>query len=126
MIIGIGTDLCDSRRIEKILSEKGDKFIARVFTNHEQETAESRNDKALYYAKRWAAKEACAKALGLGFRDGLLMSDFEVRNNDKGKPEMHISGRSLDLIKDQHGEVKIHLSLTDEAPYASAYVVIEK
>lgn len=131
MIIGIGTDICDIHRIEKLLDEKGERFIARTFTEAEQATANARKNGGLVaaaYAKRFAAKEACAKALGSAIRDGILFTDISVTNDLLGKPEITLDGKAqarLETLTPSGMEGRIHLSLTDEHPYAQAFVVIE-
>lgn len=128
MIIGLGSDLCDIRRIEKTLERFGDRFVARVFTPIEQRKAESRAHRAATYAKRFAAKEACAKALGTGFSRGVFLKDIGVVNGPSGAPTVALTGgaakRLMALVPNDH-DVKIHLTLTDEAPLAMAVVVIE-
>jgi holo-[acyl-carrier protein] synthase len=128
MIIGLGSDLCDIRRIEKTLERFGDRFVARVFTPIEQRKAESRAHRAATYAKRFAAKEACAKALGTGFSRGVFLKDIGVVNGPSGAPTLALTGgaaqRLAALVPKDH-DVKIHLTLTDEAPLAMAVVVIE-
>ena len=128
MIIGLGSDLCDIRRIEKTLERFGDRFVARVFTPIERRKAESRAHRAATYAKRFAAKEACAKALGTGFSRGVFLKDIGVVNGPSGAPTLALTGgaaqRLAALVPKDH-DVKIHLTLTDEAPLAMAVVVIE-
>jgi len=128
MIIGLGSDLCDIRRIEKTLERFGDRFVARVFTPIEQRKAESRAHRAATYAKRFAAKEACVKALGTGFSRGVFLKDIGVVNGPLGAPTMALTGgaakRLMALVPNDH-DVKIHLTLTDEALLAMAVVVIE-
>jgi len=128
MIIGLGSDLCDIRRIEKTLERFGDRFVARVFTPIEQRKAESRAHRAATYAKRFAAKEACAKALGTGFSRGVFLKDIGVVNGPSGAPTVALTGgaakRLAALVPKDH-DVNILLTLTDEAPLAMAVVVIE-
>lgn len=128
MIVGMGSDLCDIRRIEASLARFGDRFIHRLFTDVERERSERKGDRAASYAKRFAAKEACAKALGTGFRQGVAWRDLGVVNLRSGKPTMILTGQAGDvlakLVPDGH-EAVIHLSLTDEPPYAQAFVIIE-
>ena len=128
MIIGLGNDLCDIRRIEKSLERFGDRFIQRIFTEVEQKRSEGRATRAASYAKRFAAKEACAKALGTGMHQGVAWRDLGVINLRSGKPTMALTGGSATrlaaLIPSGHTAV-IHLSLTDEIPYAQAFVIIE-
>ena len=128
MIVGIGADLADIRRIEATLERFGERFVARVFTEIERERSERRQARAASYAKRWAAKEACAKALGTGLRMGVAWREMGVVNLASGQPTMRLTGgaraRLLALIP--HGLVPhIHLTITDDHPYAQAFVVIE-
>ena len=129
MIIGLGSDLCDIRRIERTLERFGTRFTGRVFTEVERSRAERRPlTRAGTYAKRFAAKEACAKALGTGFRRGVFFSDLGVVNLRSGKPTLALTGgsaRRLEEIVPEGFEPVIHLSLTDEYPYAFAQVIIE-
>jgi holo-[acyl-carrier protein] synthase len=131
MIFGIGHDLVDIRRIEKLLEKSGAQFIERTFTKEEQDTARSRDNGGLTaatYAKRFAAKEACAKALGTAIRNGISFLDFSVTNTEAGKPVLTLSGQAalyLQKATPEGKHVHIHLSLTDEYPYAQAYVIIE-
>lgn len=129
MIIGIGTDLTNINRIEKTIARFGARFKNRVFTKAEQEKAESRpHNIAATYAKRWAAKEACSKALGTGIRMGISWQDIAITNNASGKPIINVTGwaqeRLLAMTPPKHQAV-IHLSLTDDMPWAQAFVVIE-
>jgi holo-[acyl-carrier-protein] synthase len=128
MIIGIGSDLIDIRRIEKTLERFGERFINRVFTPVEIKRSERKAQRIPSYAKRFAAKEACSKALGTGFRAGVFMKDLGVVNLPTGQPTMALTNgaaRRLEaLIPDGH-EAKIHLTITDEPPYAQALVIIE-
>ena len=128
MIVGIGTDLADIRRIEKTLNRFGQRFENRVFTELEQAKANRRKDKAATYAKRWAAKEACSKALGTGLRMGVAWKEMGVVNLKSGKPTMKLTGgaaaRMMSLIPE--GRVpRIHVTITDDYPYAQAFVIIE-
>ena len=132
MIFGIGTDMVDIRRIEALLdSGRAERFIERTFTKAEQDTADSRKNGGLTaaaYAKRFAAKEACVKAMGSAIREGILFTDIEVRNDERGKPSLTLSGRALEhlhTITPEGHEPRLHLSLSDEAPYALAFVTIE-
>ncbi len=128
MILGIGTDLANIERIERTLDRFGDRFRNRVFTEIEQKKAERRRDTAGTYAKRWAAKEACSKALGTGLRMGIAWKDMAVSNLDTGQPVMHVSGWAKDRLAKMtptgHKAV-IHVTLTDDHPWAQAFVVIE-
>ncbi|WP_421997648.1 holo-ACP synthase [Reyranella sp.] len=127
MIVGIGNDLCDIRRIEKSLERFGDRFVQRVFTQIEQQRSEARAGRAASYAKRFAAKEACAKALGTGLRRGVFWRDMGVINQRGGKPTLALSGgalaRLLEITPDGM-EAQIDLTLTDEYPLAQAIVII--
>ena len=128
MIIGIGSDLCDIRRIEKSLERFGDRFVQRIFTEIEQKRSEGRATRAASYAKRFAAKEACAKALGTGMRRGVFWRDMGVVNMRSGQPTMALTGGALarlhEIMPPGHRPV-VHLSLTDDHPYAQAFVIIE-
>jgi len=128
MIIGVGSDLIDIRRVEKTLERFGERFIGRVFTDIERRKSEGRRERAASYAKRFAAKEACAKALGTGFRDGVFMRDLGVVNLRSGKPTMALTGGAavrLEAIVPPGLKPVIHVTITDEWPHAQAYVVIE-
>jgi len=131
MIIGIGTDLLDMRRIEKLLGRFEKRFIERCFTPAEIEKAESRRAGGAHihtYAKRFAAKEACAKALGTGFAKGIGLKDIEVVNDENGQPYIHLyraAQERLQSLTPQGKEAKIHLAVTDEPPFAQAWVIIE-
>jgi holo-[acyl-carrier protein] synthase len=128
MIIGIGSDLCRIDRIEKTLARFGERFEARCFTDVERARANRRPAmKADTYAKRFAAKEACSKALGTGMRSGVAWRDMGVVNLPTGRPTMLMTGSALKRLQDltpKGYEADIHLSLTDDAPYAMAFVVI--
>ncbi|KEO54163.1 MAG: holo-ACP synthase [Thioclava marina] len=128
MILGIGTDLANIERIERTLERFGDRFRNRVFTETEQRKAERRKDVAGTYAKRWAAKEACSKALGTGLRMGISWRDMAVTNLPTGQPAMHVTGWAADRLKEmtpEGYEAIIHVTLTDDHPWAQAFVVIE-
>ena len=128
MILGIGTDLANIDRIQGVLSRHGDRFRNRVFTEMEQAKASRRKDEAGTYAKRWAAKEACSKALGTGLRMGIAWRDMSVTNLSSGQPVMEVTGwakNRLDEITPSDHEAVVHVSLTDDHPWAQAYVVIE-
>ena len=128
MIIGIGSDLIDIRRIEKTLERFGDRFINRVFTPVEIKRSERKAQRIPSYAKRFAAKEACSKALGTGFRMGVFMKDLGVVNLPTGQPTMALTngaGARLEALIPEGHEAKIHLTITDESPYAQALVIIE-
>lgn len=128
MILGIGTDLANIVRIAGTLDRFGDRFRNRVFTEVEQQKAERRKDTVGTYAKRWAAKEACSKALGTGLRMGIGWKDMSVRNLRTGQPVMELTGwaakRLEELTPDGH-VATVHVSLTDDHPWAQAFVVIE-
>jgi holo-[acyl-carrier protein] synthase len=128
LIIGIGSDLTDIRRIEKTLERFGDRFAQRIFSPVERARSERRADRAASYAKRFAAKEACAKALGTGMRAGVFWKDMGVVNARSGQPTMVLSGgaeQRLRAMTPPGAQAVIHLSLTDDHPYALAFVVIE-
>jgi holo-[acyl-carrier protein] synthase len=128
MIIGIGSDLCDIRRIEKSLERHGERFTNRIYTDIERARAERKANRAATYAKRFAAKEACAKALGTGLSRGVFWRDMGVVNQRSGQPTMKLTGGAAErlqaLIPAGH-EAVIHLTITDEHPYAQAFVIIE-
>jgi len=127
MILGIGSDLIDIRRIEKTLERYGERFIERVFTPTERAKAERRKTRVDTYAKRFAAKEACAKALGTGLRDGVFWRDMGVVNLPSGRPTMDLTGGALERLKaitPDGYDVRIDVSITDEWPLAQAFVVI--
>ncbi len=129
MILGLGSDICDIRRVEKALDRFGDRFIARVFTETERKKADRRSgqNRAGTYAKRFAAKEACAKALGTGFNRGVFMSDLGVVNQPGGQPTMLLSGGAaerLNALVPAGMRARIDLTMTDEYPYAYAQVII--
>lgn len=128
MIIGIGTDLANIDRIARTLARFGDRFRQRVFTEEERARAARRHDDPATYAKRWAAKEACSKALGTGLAMGISWRDMWVTNLPGGQPVMHVSGWAADrlaALTPEGYEAMIHVSLTDDAPWAQAFVVIE-
>jgi holo-[acyl-carrier protein] synthase len=128
MILGIGSDLSDIRRIQTSLDRFGDRFRERVFTEIERTRSERKGDPAASYAKRFAAKEACAKALGTGMRAGVFWRDMGVVNMRSGRPTMALTGgalKRLEAITPPGMSAVIHVSLSDEIPYAMAYVIIE-
>jgi holo-[acyl-carrier protein] synthase len=128
VIVGVGSDLCDIRRIEKTLARFGKRFIARCFTETEQRRSERRTGLAASYAKRFAAKEACAKALGTGLRRGVFWRDMGVVNLPSGQPTMRLTGGAAEWLRTilpPGTEPFIHLTLTDEHAFAMAFVVIE-
>jgi holo-[acyl-carrier protein] synthase len=127
MIIGIGSDLIDIRRIEKTIDRFGDRFLDRIFTSLEREKSEGRSNRIESYAKRFAAKEACAKALGTGFRRGVFWRDMGVVNLRSGKPTMALTGGAQQRLSDilpKGQTAQIELSMTDEPPLAQAIVII--
>ena len=127
MILGLGNDIIDIRRIEKALDRYGERFLARVFTATERAKSEARVGRAASYAKRFAAKEACAKALGTGFRAGVWWRDMGVVNLPSGRPTLELTGgakRRLEAITPAGYEARIDLTITDEGPMAQAFVVI--
>lgn len=128
MIIGFGSDLCDITRIEKALAQYGDRFVQRCFTSVEQKRSDARAGRAASYAKRFAAKEACAKALGTGLRRGVFWRDMGVANLRTGQPTMILTGgaaKRLAEITPAGHIARIHLTITDEHPLAQAVVIIE-
>lgn len=127
MIIGIGSDLIDIRRVERTIARFGDRFLDRIFTETERRKSDGRHNRAESYAKRYAAKEACSKALGTGFRRGVFWRDMGVVNLAGGKPTMALTGgaaRRLAEILPAGCEARIEVSLTDEPPMAQAIVII--
>src|SRR5579885_543898 len=128
MIIGLGSDLCDIRRLEEMLQRFGPRFTERCFTEVERRKSERRAERASSDLKRFAAKEACAKALGTGLRAGVFWRDMGVVNARSGQPTLALTGgaaRRLAAITPPGFEARVHLSLTDDHPYAQAFVVIE-
>ena len=128
MIIGIGSDLSDIRRVAETLERFGDRFTHRIFTEIERTRSERKPDRASSYAKRFAAKEACAKALGTGMRAGVFWRDMGVVNMRSGQPTMALTGgaaQRLAAMTPAGHKAVIHLSLTDDHPYAQAFVIIE-
>jgi holo-[acyl-carrier protein] synthase len=127
MILGIGNDIIDIRRIEKTIARFGDRFIQRIFTAVEQKKSEARANRAASYAKRYAAKEACSKALGTGFRAGIYWRDMGVVNLPSGKPTMALTGGALERLKAMTPEgmvPQIDVSITDEEEMAYVIVII--
>jgi holo-[acyl-carrier protein] synthase len=131
MIIGVGSDLIDIRRVAKVIERHGDRFLNRIFTDAERAKAERRanNEKMVVatYAKRFAAKEACSKALGTGIRRGVWWRDMGVVNLPSGRPSMMLTGgalKRLQMLTPQGLEARIDLSLTDDWPLAQAFVII--
>ena len=127
MIIGIGNDIVDITRIERVLDRFGERFLNRIFTPAERERAERRANRAATYAKRFAAKEACSKALGTGFRRGVFWRDMGVTNLGSGKPTMALTGGALGRLNEIVPEgmiAQIDVSLADDYPMAQAIVLI--
>jgi holo-[acyl-carrier protein] synthase len=127
MILGIGSDLVDIRRIESVIARHGERFLRRVFTEVERAKAERRAAAAATYAKRFAAKEACAKALGTGMRAGVFWRDIGVINLASGRPTLELSGgalRQLQAMTPAGYQPRIDLTITDEWPTAQAFVII--
>lgn len=128
MIVGIGSDLCNIERIERSLERFGEKFLERVFTNVERDKAQSRPfTKAGTLAKRFAAKEAFAKAVGTGFRRGVFMKDIGVVNAPSGAPTIIATGGAkarLDALAPEGHAIEIHLTMTDDHPWAQAFVIL--
>lgn len=128
MIIGIGSDLIDIRRVEKTLERYGDRFIRRIFTEVERKKARSRANPIPTYAKRFSAKEACSKALGTGIRRGVFFKDMGVVNLPSGQPTMELTGgalKRLEAIIPKGMKPRIHVSITDEEDWAQTFVIIE-
>ncbi len=127
MILGLGNDLIDIRRIEKIIDKYGDRFLDRIFTETEREKSERRAGRIASYAKRFAAKEACSKALGTGLAQGVYWRDMGVVNLSSGKPTMVLSGRArehLEAMAPDGSSARIDLTITDDFPLAQAIVII--
>jgi holo-[acyl-carrier protein] synthase len=128
MIIGLGNDMVDIRRIEQTLERYGSRFVARIFTDVEQKKSDRRAQRAASYAKRFAAKEACSKALGTGFRRGVFWKDMGVVNEPSGRPTLQLTGgarEQLERITPAGHTARIQLTITDDFPYAQAVVIIE-
>ncbi len=127
MILGIGNDIIDIRRIERTLDKFGDRFVQRIFTEIEQRRSERRANRAASYAKRFAAKEACSKALGTGFRRGVFWRDLGVVNLPSGKPTVHLTNGALLRLEEITPEgmvAQVDLTITDDFPTAQAIVLI--
>lgn len=127
MIIGLGSDSIDIRRIEKTIEAHGERFLNRVFTGIERQKSDRRRMRAASYAKRWAAKEACAKALGTGMNQGVFWRDIGVVNLPSGKPTIELTGgaaQRLEMLTPQGKKVQIDVSITDDFPLAQAIVII--
>ena len=128
MIIGIGNDMVDIRRVEQTLEKFGDRFRDRIFTETEKKKSDNRAQRAASYAKRFAAKEACSKALGTGFNRGVFWKDMGVVNEPSGRPTMVLTGGALEQLQrlvPAGMSPKVHLTITDDFPYAQAMVIIE-
>jgi holo-[acyl-carrier protein] synthase len=127
MIIGLGNDMIDIRRVERTIERYGERFLSRVFTEKERRKSDGRAGRAASYAKRFAAKEACAKALGTGFREGVFWRDMGVVNLTSGRPTLELTGgaaRALANLTPEGHAVRIDLSITDDFPIAQAIVII--
>ena len=127
MIIGLGNDIIDIRRVERTIKRYGERFLSRVFTEIERRKSDNRAGRAASYAKRFAAKEACAKALGTGFRQGVFWRDVGVVNLPSGRPTLQLTGgaaQALEQLTPEGHEVRIDLSITDDFPTAQAIVII--
>jgi holo-[acyl-carrier protein] synthase len=127
MILGIGSDMIDIRRIEQAIERFGDRFLDRIFTDAERRKCDRRANRSASYARRFAAKEACSKALGTGFRDGVFWRDLGVVNLASGQPSMRLSGgalRRLEEITPDGMTARLDVTLTDEPPLAQAVVII--
>ena len=127
MILGLGSDLIDIRRIEKTIARHGERFLGRIFTATERAKSDKRAQRAASYAKRFAAKEACSKALGTGLRRGVFWRDMGVVNLPGGKPTMKLTGgalKRLEAITPPGSRAQIDLSITDDFPLAQAIVII--
>ncbi len=127
MILGLGSDLVDIRRIERLIERHGERFLDRIFTPVERAKCDRRANRAASYARRFAAKEACSKALGTGFRKGVFWRDLGVVNLPSGRPGMQLTGGALERLREMTPPgmiAQIDLSLTDEPPMAEAVVII--
>jgi holo-[acyl-carrier protein] synthase len=128
MIIGIGTDCCEVERIEGVIQRQGDRFLTRVFTDDERAAAAKRPEPAVYFARRFAAKEACVKALGSGITKQVGWRDVEILNGRAGEPILRVRGaalRRLNRMTPKDHEAALHVSLADDPPMAVAFVVLE-
>ena len=128
MILGIGTDLTNISRIQTIINRYGKRFIKKIFSEREQQKASSRKNEAATLAKHWAAKEACSKALGIGLRMGISWKEMNITNLQSGKPILKIEGKAQFILKKiipKGYKARIHVSLTDDYPWAKALVMIE-
>ena len=127
MILGLGSDLIDIRRIEQVIERFGDRFLERIFTDVERRKCDRRADRAASYARRFAAKEACSKALGTGFRRGVFWRDLGVVNLPSGQPSMRLTGGALSRLVEitpAGMTARLDITLTDEPPIAQAVVII--
>jgi holo-[acyl-carrier protein] synthase len=127
MILGIGNDIIDARRVGKVIERHGERFLSRVFTETERAKAERRRNRVETYAKRFAAKEACSKALGTGIRSGVWWRDMGVVNLPSGRPTMRLTGgalKRLESITPPDHTAQIDLTITDDGPMAQAIVII--
>ena len=127
MILGLGSDITDVRRVAKVMERHGDRFLTRVFTDIERARADRKKNRAETYAKRFAAKEACSKALGTGIRQGVWWRDMGVVNMPSGRPTLALTGgakKRLDALTPKGWQAQIDLTITDEGPMAVAFVVI--
>lgn len=128
MIIGLGSDLIDIRRIEKSIERHGERFTNRIYTEIERQKSDRRRNRAASYAKRFAAKEACSKALGTGLSNGVFWRDMGVVNDRNGKPTMHLTNgaakRLAEMMPNGYEPV-VHVTITDDFPLAQAFVIIE-
>ena len=128
MIVGVGIDLINIKRIQRVLDRFGSRFENRVFSSEEINRSQKKYDKASSFAKRWAAKEACSKALGIGLRMGISWRDMHITNLETGKPILKIEGKAQEILKKitpSGYEARVHVSLTDDYPWAKALVMIE-
>jgi len=128
MIIGIGTDCCEVERIAAAIERRGDRFLARVFTDVERAAGAKRPEPAAYFARRFAAKEACLKALGSGITERVGWHDVEVLNGSKGQPTLRLTGgalRRLNRLMPKRHEPALHVSLANDPPMALAFVIVE-
>jgi holo-[acyl-carrier protein] synthase len=127
MILGLGNDIIDIRRVERTIERYGDRFLSRVFTDIERRKSDGRAGRAASYAKRFAAKESCVKALGTGFRQGVFWRDMGVVNLPSGRPTLELTGGALQALAEltpEGHEVRIDLTITDDFPMAQAIVII--
>lgn len=123
-IVGIGTDIVETDRIRRLLARHGDRFLARLLTGDERRELESVADAAPYVARRFAAKEAAAKALGTGIADGVSFQDFNIGHDARGRPLLRLEGRAREIAR-RSGVSGVHLSISDERSHAVAFVVLD-